>query len=191
MGRALQLVTKKYPGPWAQLSPSCGSQPIPANRQVTAVLGDDAWQSNAVLDHTLLASCSHWHKASSPFPGQHSSCLSQAWYFALKSSISPTPGAAFRCETAGGFACYPPSTGVLLLHLPREDIFWLVSSLHNVHSVAYRFALLVTQPLSSSPEPLHPTGLEDDTPLIREVWETWTSPISQAASMKLFQSFDE
>lgn len=110
-----------------------------------------------MMDHTLSASCSHWHKARSPMPGQHSSSFSQAGNSALKSSVSPTPGEALRCEAAEGFACCPPGIAVLLLHpfgkrQERIRLGWWFCC----QSLTYCFALLVTQGLLPSSEPLHP-----------------------------------
>lgn len=86
-GTCFRMVTKKPRGPWAQLSPSDGSQSVPANSQVTAGLANNAWHRNVVLiTPSELPATAGTESASLC----HSSSSSQPWIFALKSSFSFT-----------------------------------------------------------------------------------------------------
>lgn len=72
--------------PWAQLCPSDGSQPVPGHCSAC----QQCLAQERGADHTLRASCSHWHEVNFPVPGQHSSSFSQAGISALRSSVSFT-----------------------------------------------------------------------------------------------------
>lgn len=65
-----RIATKKYQGPWAQLSPSEGSQSVPANSQVTAVLANNAWHRNVVLITPSELPAATGTKSTSPCQGR-------------------------------------------------------------------------------------------------------------------------